>query len=48
MKKADKETNRISRLHVSGETIRVLRTSDLLHVAGGTSNESTENHKRPL
>jgi hypothetical protein len=48
MKKTDKETHGTRRLQFSGETIRVLRTSDLQHVAGGTSNESTENPKRPL
>jgi hypothetical protein len=48
MKKTDKETSATRKLQFSGETIRVLRPSDLQHVAGGTSNESTENSKRPL
>jgi hypothetical protein len=47
MKKPDKETNGIRRLQFTSETIRVLRTSDLQHVAGGQT-ESAENPKRPL
>jgi hypothetical protein len=47
MTKTDKETNRTGRLHVSGETIRVLRTSDLQQVAGG-GGDATEQKKRPL
>jgi hypothetical protein len=48
MKKTDKESNGTRRLQFSSETIRVLRPGDLQHVAGGTSNESTEHPKRPL
>ena len=47
MKKADKETNRISRLQFSSESIRVLRPSDLQAVAGG-GGESAQHPKRPL
>jgi hypothetical protein len=47
MKKTDKETNRIGRLPVSGETLRILRTSELQDVAGG-GGESAEHKKRPL
>jgi hypothetical protein len=47
MKKTDKETSGIRKLQFSSETIRVLRTSDLQHVAGGQT-ETAENKKRPL
>jgi hypothetical protein len=46
MKKTDKETKGTTRLRFSSETIRVLRTSDLQQVAGGT-DEGLEGNKRP-